>query len=65
MPELRIPVQSISRCGLPPEYYMAMRLEAAGAPLEIKGLKVKRTGEIKEMTDPEKKHIIFMWEDEK
>ena len=61
---LKIPVLSIQHSGMPAERYMAERLLAAGAPIEIVRGVIKRTGRIIEQGDKDKKHIIFSWEDE-
>jgi hypothetical protein len=63
MPTLKIPVETLMLCGLKPEIYMAERLKAAGAPIEIKGNEIKQTGTITQEDDPEKKFMIFTWED--
>lgn len=64
MPILSIPVMAIFNSGMHHELYMAERLKAAGAPIEITGGDIKRTGRIIQQDDANKKHIIFSWEDE-
>ena len=54
MPELKIPIESLQRCGLPPLYYMTERLKAVGAPVDVEGA-------VQQHDDPEKKNIIFTW----
>lgn len=58
MSTLKIPIESLMCCGLPPNYYMTERLRAIGAPVDTEGA-------VKQVDDPDKKNIIFSWEDGK
>lgn len=62
MPILSIPVMAIFNSGMHHELYMAERLLAAGAPIEITHGKIERTGRIIQQDDKDKKNIIFSWE---
>lgn len=65
MPILKIPVQAISQSGIRPDLFMAMCLEAKGAPVRVEGYNIVRTGRIIQQDDKTRKNIIFSWEDEK
>jgi len=65
MGQLLIPVKAIMLSGMHHNLYIAERLKAAGAPITIEKNIIHRTGPITQEEDPNKKCLIFHWEDKR